>query len=116
MAQEISFKDFEDNFINSPDGYLSVWFSFSNPKEDPDFPEADEPEDSIPERLILKMDMMVPSRLSDGKVKFLQVIIDTKEQYEKSIKYLRNTQQLLHESLENNFTSSEEELQYVKLE
>lgn len=116
MYQSLSFDEFEKNFINQPDrGYLSVWFEFINPKEDSDYEEYLEPEDTKPKRTILKMDMVLPSRLLDGQITFYEVEIHTKEQYSKSVKYLREAQNLLKESLDKNFTSGDETITEIDL-
>ncbi len=108
MYTEISFEQFEKEFINSPGGYLSVWFSFENPKERPDWEESNESEEIKPKRTILSMYTVVPCRLKDGKINFVEVVISTKEQYKKSVKYLMETQRLLNESLNENFKNGEE--------
>ncbi len=113
--QQVSFNEFEENFIKQPDGYLTVWSSLGNPKEDSDCEESDEPEEVKAKRLILKLDMVNPSRFSDGKTKFIWVEISTKEQYQKSIDYLRKTKELLSESLERNLKSGEDVLEEVEL-
>ncbi len=106
MYTTILFVDFEKNYINKPDGYLSVWFSFINPNEG---------DDVKSDRIILQMDMVYPSRLTDNKKQFIKVEISTKEEYEKTKKYLRKTQQLLSESLDQNFESGEEVIAEVDL-
>lgn len=112
---KLDFKDFEENYINRPDGYLSVWFSFINPKEDSDYEEFHELGEEVKaNRLILQMDMVYPPRLGDGKIVFLCVEINTQEEYEKAVSYLRKTQNLLKESLDENFKSSEEEVQEIE--
>lgn len=63
----MSFAEFEEQFINSPDNFLPVYTSI---KED---------DDGI-FRPAVVMEMVVSYRLMDGKILFLTVNCDTKEQ------------------------------------
>ncbi len=103
MREKISFGDFEKRYLAQPDGYLSVWFSFERSQQEESY-------EGTSTCLFLEMDMVSPHRLEDGKIRFLSVQIDTKEQAEKAVRYLRETQRLLNESLERNFADSQESL------
>ena len=63
--QEIDFATFKENFIQKPDGYFPV-YSFLNDGE---------------YLKVVKMDMICEWRLTDGKVKFIEVPFETEEQF-----------------------------------
>ncbi len=84
--QEISFEDFEENFIKQPDGYFPVYSCF------------DEDDDGENIRVV-KLDMICEWRLSDEKVKFLAVPFETEEQFDKIIVYLKVTAELLNKAI-----------------
>ncbi len=82
----ISFEDFKKNFIAHPDGYFPVYSCFN--------------EDYHGEELrVLLLDMICEWRLTDGKVKFVEVPFETKEQLDELIAYLHLTAGLLHAAI-----------------
>jgi hypothetical protein len=116
IYKEISFSEFEENYINRPDGYLSIWFSFEDPREESGNKEFKLPDDVKSKRAVLEMDMVFPSRLQDRKIQFISVEISTSVEYLKATVYLRKTQALFMQSLNKNFESSDETIAEIDLE
>ncbi len=83
----ISFQDFEEHYINKPDGYFPVYAYFDECSESG-------------YRKVVKLDMICEWRLHDGKVRFLQVPFDTKDEFEQIIGYLRETERLLSKAID----------------
>ena len=81
MYRRISFEDFEKSYINSPDGYLTVWAGL------------DDETDSV------NLDMICNYRLQDGKVQFLEVPFESEEQLDKIWRYLYITTSILHKEV-----------------
>ncbi len=82
----IDFDTFKTNFIDQPDGYFSVCASFN--------------EDYHGECLrALQLDMICEWRMTDGKVKFVEVPFDTEEQFNALVAYLRVTADLLNKAI-----------------
>lgn len=85
----LSFVDFKANFIDQPDGWFAVYTSFK--------------EDYHGGNLrVLELDMICEWRLSDGKIKFLEVPFDTEEEFNALVIYLRVTTDLLNKAILEN--------------
>jgi hypothetical protein len=82
----ISFEDFKNSFIAQPDGYFPVYSCL------------DEDYEGEPLR-VFRLDMICEWRLTDGKVKFLEVPFDTKEQFDEMVAYLRVATDLLNKAI-----------------
>lgn len=95
MRQCINLTDFkanfmdESNFVNGYMGYYPVYVGF---KED---------EDGNNLR-VLHIDLICEWRISDGKIKLLEVPFDTPEQLEEIVVYLRKMAKLLSETIIEN--------------
>lgn len=86
LRKEYDFAEFKEHFINQPDGYFPVYSEF---REDQDGNYVK----------ILKIDLICEWRLSDGKILFIQVPFETKEQFNEIIEYLKIAANILNKKI-----------------
>jgi len=92
LRDTIDFDTFKEHFIDQPDGYFPVYASFEEVDDE------DMPEDAQYYKVV-ELDMICEWRMPDGKVKFIQVPFETKEQLEAIVAYLHVAAGLLHEAI-----------------
>src|SRR5689334_23000379 len=84
--QAFDFASFKKNFIEQPDGYFPVYSSL------------DEDENGKSLR-VLQMDMICEWRMTDSKVRFIEVFFDTEEEFNQLVEYLKETARLLNKAI-----------------
>ena len=85
--ESISFEDFKENYIAHADGgYYPVYAWFDE-------------DDESNNLKVVQMDMICQWRLGDGKIRFLEVPFETKEELNEIIAYLKACLQYLHNDI-----------------
>lgn len=92
--EDISFTTFKENFIKQPDGFFPVYSAI---KENDDGYQS-----------VVEMDMICEWRLTDGKVRFIEVPFSSDEEYEEIKGYLKVTADLLNKAILENIDGLEE--------
>lgn len=97
QRQQMTFADFQRQFIERPDGYFPVHTSLDE-------------DNNGDQQKILCIDLICEWRLTDGKVLFLSVSFDTQAQFEEIRAYLVTAADLLQQAIRRNVGS----LQYPR--
>lgn len=84
--EHMSYSDFKKHFIDNPDGFMPVYAYFGESHEGETLK-------------TVRIDFICEWRLTDGKVKFLEVPFDTKVELEQIREYLKVCAKMLHDKI-----------------
>ncbi len=110
MRDTLTFEEFDEHFIQSPDGLFPVYSGLE--------------EDDDGEYLkVMQVDMICEWRMSefsitnlltDDKVKFIAVPFETKEQFDKIMEYLKVAADLLNQAILERLSKIPDEYESIK--